>query len=157
MDDVTHALYRFFDSDRQLLYVGLTVDPGARWSSHCKEKPWWHEVDTVKVETFPTRDLVIKAEREAIETEHPRYNIVHADSAHLNAARECMKRLAAERALVMAREEEVREALRTAVRDATAAGMTETEAAKLCGVSRVTVRTWIGKWPKDKGSTDDPR
>ena len=150
MDDTTHALYRFFNADRQLLYVGLTVDPGSRWTSHCKEKPWWHEVDTVKVETFPTRDLVIKAEREAIETEYPLYNIAHANTAQLDEARDCLAAIAAEHAKAMTQEAEIRETLRTAVRDAIAAGMTETEAARISGMSRVTVRTWIGKWPKDK-------
>ena len=35
--------------------------------------------------------------------------------------------------------------LRDAVRGAIAAGMTEVEAAKLAGVTRMTVRAWLGK------------
>ena len=41
--------------------------------------------------------------------------------------------------------EESRNELREAVRRATAAGMTEVEAARLAGVTRMTVRSWLGK------------
>lgn len=73
-----HALYRFFDHAGVLLYVGRTVDPGSRWKQHSKEKLWWLDVVSVRVEHFPTLNAVAKAERRAIETEHPRYNIVHS-------------------------------------------------------------------------------
>jgi transposase len=35
--------------------------------------------------------------------------------------------------------------LRQAVRDAVAAGMSESEAARQAGVSRLTIRAWLGK------------
>jgi DNA-directed RNA polymerase specialized sigma24 family protein len=35
--------------------------------------------------------------------------------------------------------------LRKAVRDADAAGMSQSEAARVAGVSRMTVRAWLGK------------
>ena len=43
-------------------------------------------------------------------------------------------------------EHELRKArLRAAIRDAVAAGMSEVEIARLAGVSRPTVRAWLGK------------
>lgn len=72
-----HVLYRFFDAEDVLLYVGRTVDPGSRWKNHSKAKPWWIDVVTVRAEHFPDLESVSAAERRAIETEHPRYNIVH--------------------------------------------------------------------------------
>lgn len=72
-----HALYRFLDRDGGLLYVGITADPGVRWKTHSKDKPWWSEVATCTVEHFSTRDAVLAAERTAIATECPRYNVVH--------------------------------------------------------------------------------
>lgn len=71
-----HTLYRFFDSDRVLLYVGITNDPSRRWSQH-SNKPWWTEVALVTLEQFSTRDAVLVAEKDAIRDEQPRYNVVH--------------------------------------------------------------------------------
>lgn len=72
-----HALYRFWNAEGHLLYVGLTVDPGARWKAHGREKSWWTEVVTVTLEWFPDRDSVEIAEIKAIREEKPRYNVVH--------------------------------------------------------------------------------
>jgi predicted GIY-YIG superfamily endonuclease len=74
----THALYRFFDAGSDLLYVGVTNDPGRRWGQHANDKPWWHEVDHIEIERYPDRESVLAAERKAIQEEHPRYNVVHA-------------------------------------------------------------------------------
>lgn len=71
------ALYRFFASDGALLYVGISLNPGARWKSHRSDKPWWTEVANVSVEHYPNRTAVMDAEREAIKAERPRYNRVH--------------------------------------------------------------------------------
>ena len=74
MTDRTHALYRFYDATGQLLYVGITLDPGNRWRSHAQDKPWWHEVRGISMETYDTRDQVLAAERRTIAVEHPLYN-----------------------------------------------------------------------------------
>lgn len=73
----THALYRFFDAGGDLLYVGVTNDPGRRWGRHANDKPWWHEVDRIEIERYPDRESVLAAERKAIQEEHPRYNVAH--------------------------------------------------------------------------------
>ena len=49
------------------------------------------------------------------------------------------------RASDMARLAQSTMSLRQAVRDAVAAGMSESEAARVAGVSRMTVRAWLGK------------
>lgn len=72
---IDHALYRFFDATGQLLYVGLTSDPGRRMGQHRVEKPWWSEVANVTIQTYPDRESVAAAERAAIRTETPRYNV----------------------------------------------------------------------------------
>lgn len=72
----SHALYRFF-SGHELLYIGITMDPGSRWATHRDEKTWWQQVDTITVETHPTRAAALDAERAAIITEQPRHNVVH--------------------------------------------------------------------------------
>lgn len=83
MEDRPHALYRFYDKDDQLLYVGITIDPGTRWGQHAKDKTWWTEVVRTTIEQFPTRADVLMAERVAIQTENPKYNIMHKGGASM--------------------------------------------------------------------------
>lgn len=75
-----HALYRFFAHDRALLYVGRTLNPGQRWPAHAHGQPWWAEVASATIETHPDLPSVVAAERAAIETERPRYNVMHAST-----------------------------------------------------------------------------
>lgn len=72
-----HALYRFYDRSDVLLYVGITVDIPARVKKHRAEKPWWTEVSNISIENFGSRHEVLAAERTAIRTERPLYNIDH--------------------------------------------------------------------------------
>lgn len=71
------VLYRFWGKDGTLLYVGITFRPNARWKAHSKDKPWWSEVVTITLEFHPDRESVEAAEREAIRSERPKYNVVH--------------------------------------------------------------------------------
>ena len=73
-----HALYRFYGTDGELLYVGITMNPAARWESHRKQKPWWAEVVGMTVERCVDREAALLAEREAIIRERPAYNVVHS-------------------------------------------------------------------------------
>lgn len=72
-----HILYRFFDSDGDLLYVGLTNNIHGRFSSHAGKQPWWAEVADCRVEFLPSRDALREAEVVAIRAEKPRYNVIH--------------------------------------------------------------------------------
>lgn len=74
--DRQHALYRFYSASGELLYVGITVDPGRRFPQHQSNKPWWHEVSGITLsDPYPDRESAAAAERLAIEVEAPRYNI----------------------------------------------------------------------------------
>lgn len=72
---MAHSLYRFYDHTGELLYVGVTINPGARLAKHKDTKTWWNEVARVDLETYPDRSALLVAEREAIKTEAPHYNI----------------------------------------------------------------------------------
>lgn len=74
------ALYRFYDADGELLYIGITSNPGARWKRHAGDKPWWTEVASTTIEHFGTREDVEVAERSAIRAERPKYNRQHNSS-----------------------------------------------------------------------------
>ena len=71
-----HVLYRFFDAHNDLLYVGITCNPGARIQTHARQKMWWLEMASMTAEHFPSRRALQRAELEAIRAEDPRYNIV---------------------------------------------------------------------------------
>ena len=49
-----HAVYRFYDDQDQLLYVGITHHPSVRWSQHRRDKVWWADVRTILVEPHPS-------------------------------------------------------------------------------------------------------
>ena len=76
------ALYRLYDVDDRLLYVGVAFNPEARWKQHARYKAdlWWHEVQRKTVQWFFSRLDALHAETAAIKTELPRYNIIHRPS-----------------------------------------------------------------------------
>jgi predicted GIY-YIG superfamily endonuclease len=74
----TTTLYRLFDSELRLLYVGIAGNPGRRFEQHASDKPWWSEVAHVRTKHYDTRQLATAAERQAIQVENPRYNLAHS-------------------------------------------------------------------------------
>jgi predicted GIY-YIG superfamily endonuclease len=69
------SLYRMFDDEGRLLYVGQTSGLPRRLDQHRSGRPWWGEVATVTVEHFDRANDVFKAEQQAINTEAPLYNV----------------------------------------------------------------------------------
>lgn len=82
----TVSLYRFFNSTGELLYIGITNRVPRRLDQHGDDKPWYLEVADVKVEHHPNRDAALAAEKTAIKTERPKYNVVHNRGRILAAA-----------------------------------------------------------------------
>jgi predicted GIY-YIG superfamily endonuclease len=78
---VNHKVYRLFDKEGNLLYVGVTSSVAARFAAHEEEKAWWHEVNEVKQELFDTREEAFRAEKVAIRTEDPTYNKIRYGSS----------------------------------------------------------------------------
>lgn len=71
------ALYRMFDVDGALLYIGIAYSFGRRWAQEAAEKSWWPEVQRQTVEWYSSREEAHRAEVEAIQAEKPKYNIAH--------------------------------------------------------------------------------
>lgn len=71
------ALYRHFDGDSRLLYVGISLSPTYRLSQHRLEAPWFRAIRNVTIEYLPTRDAALFAEKMAIRRERPIHNVVH--------------------------------------------------------------------------------
>lgn len=72
------ALYRFFDGDDVLLYVGVSRWPLCRMTQHAREKSWWRSVVRSTIEWLPDRATAMATERMAIGLERPRHNVTHA-------------------------------------------------------------------------------
>lgn len=71
-----HTLYRFYDAQGRLLYIGIAVDFLARWGKH-RKKTWWPLVARMEIEQHPNRAAACAAERKAIILEKPLHNYVH--------------------------------------------------------------------------------
>ena len=72
-DDPT-ALYRLFDADGVLLYVGIAFDPRKRMQMHAHEEQWWGEVARRTLTWYGTRAEASDAENAVMDEEKPRYN-----------------------------------------------------------------------------------
>jgi len=75
------ALYRLFDADDSLLYVGIAFDPDSRMNAHRTTKTWWPQVARSTVEWHETRLAALTAEAHAIESEKPACNRLGVDLA----------------------------------------------------------------------------
>lgn len=73
-----NVLYRIFDGDGALLYIGATTSLATRIASHAQTQPWWDEASEIKLKRFETFEELAKAEVLAIEFEHPKYNVLHS-------------------------------------------------------------------------------
>lgn len=72
---MTASVYRFFDGNGVLLYVGITVNPSRRICQHKTRAVWFDEVSVITIQKIGDIDLCRKAEKHAIKKEHPKYNI----------------------------------------------------------------------------------
>ncbi len=72
-----HLLYRMFDDDGNLLYVGRTGSLSGRFAAHARTQPWWGDVARSVIETLPNFEALCAAEKAAILAEKPRYNTHH--------------------------------------------------------------------------------
>jgi predicted GIY-YIG superfamily endonuclease len=74
------ALYRYFDANDELLYIGISNDPDFRAKAHLYESrpdDWPKKAARRTVEWHDSRPLALKAEEDAIKAERPRYNEKH--------------------------------------------------------------------------------
>ena len=68
------VLYRFFDSEGTLLYVGISNDWISRLRHHEQHSDFFSAVSDITFERYPDRPAVVAAELMAITTEDPLFN-----------------------------------------------------------------------------------
>lgn len=69
-------LYRYFDRQGRLLYVGISKSAVVRAMQHERLARWWDSWATMTRTVYPNRDLASDAERYAIVHERPLFNIL---------------------------------------------------------------------------------
>jgi hypothetical protein len=67
-------LYRFYDADMRLLYVGVTWNPFDRWTFHRRTKPWWESVRSFDLFICASDREAREYETAMIRTLHPIHN-----------------------------------------------------------------------------------
>lgn len=68
------AVYRFYDIDGDLLYVGVAWNPHRRWSTH-RRAEWWQMVRRVEVDVYRDEVTALAVERAWIRNAMPRFNV----------------------------------------------------------------------------------
>jgi len=76
MSKPTH-LYRHYDKDDNLLYVGISLSAYARLSQHILISEWAGISVKMTIEHFSNRQDALDAERIAIAIEKPIFNVIH--------------------------------------------------------------------------------
>ena len=67
-------LYRHYDENGMLLYVGISLSTTTRLSQHKAHSRWFSKIDTIKVVHYTSRKAALAAEKRAIKSEGPKYN-----------------------------------------------------------------------------------
>ena len=71
----TTQLYRHYDCDGRLLYVGISLSAVARLSQHKDSSHWYYQIARIEIETHQTRGEAMAAEALAIAVERPAHNV----------------------------------------------------------------------------------
>jgi predicted GIY-YIG superfamily endonuclease len=79
-DDKPTALYRWFDKEALLLYIGISDELAERVKGHIKASSWMEFAAASTIERHPTRYAALDAEEAAIKAEHPLFNHQHNDT-----------------------------------------------------------------------------
>jgi predicted GIY-YIG superfamily endonuclease len=78
------ALYRIYDADGALLYVGVTGNPKRRFAEHASDKSWWALAARRDIEWYESRASAEMAERAAIRAHDPYHNRDHVLNSQAN-------------------------------------------------------------------------
>lgn len=68
------VLYRHFNGDGELLYVGISKSVMCRIFQHKDNSSWFREIENITLEHFESRYLAENAEILAIRAEKPKHN-----------------------------------------------------------------------------------
>jgi len=99
-------LYRFWDADGLLLYVGISKDFDKRTTQHQKGSSWYEFHAQYKIQEIPMESTAIDYEKFVVQTEKPLFNIQHyifsfdEKCAHVRKQKEYLQTKRAQRYLM---------------------------------------------------------
>ena len=70
-----YYLYRYFDKNRTLLYIGMTNNFDQREASHRRYAKWWKSAGTKTIKKYRNQKCAEQAEIDAIAKESPMFNV----------------------------------------------------------------------------------
>ena len=73
----TTTLYRHFDSNDNLLYIGISLSEFNRFKQHMVNSEWSIDTAYTTYVRYNTREEALKMERDSIIRERPLYNTIH--------------------------------------------------------------------------------
>lgn len=71
------TLYRYYDKNNVLLYVGISVNAVYRFTQHKNKSSWVDDIERIEIEKFESKKEASEAEVKAIRNEKPLYNVIH--------------------------------------------------------------------------------
>jgi hypothetical protein len=80
-------VYRFYDDQDRLLYVGITREPQSRFQAHQLKADWWDLAVRCTIDVRTSRASPFWAEGMAIHHEHPRFNETYVSAVGLEQLR----------------------------------------------------------------------
>jgi hypothetical protein len=72
-----YTIYRLYNAEHNLLYVGITKVPAQRFGAHRVQSLWWSKVAKIETDTVADLETAARQEVEQIGSLKPRYNVVH--------------------------------------------------------------------------------
>lgn len=75
LDCIRTALYRHFDKDGNLLYVGVSLNAIERTIAHRDKSHWYNDIARIEIEWHHSRSAAYYQEKLVIKREHPKHNI----------------------------------------------------------------------------------
>jgi predicted GIY-YIG superfamily endonuclease len=82
------AVYRMYDADGGLLWIGTSLNVPSRLAQHRSERGWWPEVARIDIQHFDDLRVAARTEVEAIKLEAPRYNKAASEFQYHASTRE---------------------------------------------------------------------
>lgn len=70
------AVYRLYDADGRLIYIGQSQRMGQRMRGHMLNSWFYELVDSIELEYYPTRPAAVAAETLAIQEMQPAFNVM---------------------------------------------------------------------------------
>lgn len=74
-------LYRAYSRNGTLLYIGISLSAMHRAKQHRRHSKWFQDSYLMRIESFKTRQAALQAERLAIMSEKPLFNVVYNNRA----------------------------------------------------------------------------